>query len=139
MDWLLRDKKIVISEAKKNGFAISFRAANIFTVPGKIPLNRVKVIGDEELGDPERKLYYFFDLDKNTLSIYNSYRKLYGLTIKKVKIKKDVVIVKIKHKTENYVLWVDLATGDYKEVRYDKKNKVSTIQIHEAVFMYNKY
>lgn len=138
MDWLLSDKKIVISEAKKHGFAVSFRAANIAVVPGKMSINKIDLEADEEQGDSDRKLYYFFDFDKDRLSIYTTYRKVYALQIKKVSTKGNVVKVKIKYRNERFVMLIDLSNGNYKEVRYDKKTKISTMQVHNSVYMYNK-
>ena len=51
MDWQLKDKKINISEAKKEGFAISFRNSDTFACPYKVDFRKMRVNCREDNGN----------------------------------------------------------------------------------------
>lgn len=138
MDWHLKDKKININDAKKEGFAISFRNSDTHSCPYKVDFKRMKVFWNEDIGNNEEILFYFFDLEEKTVSVYNIYGKKHFYQIKRIKRKKDEVIVKINSKDEKIFISVKLYGGVFKEVKYDKNRNISHITQHGKVYMYPK-
>lgn len=138
MDWHLKDKKININDAKKEGFAISFRNSDTTSCPYKVDFKKMKVFWREDISNNREKLFYFFDLEEKTVSVYNIYDKKYFYQIKRIKRKKDEVIVKISSKDEKIFISVNLTDGKFKEVRYDKNKNISFITEHGKVYMYPK-
>lgn len=138
MDWQLKDKKIDISVAKKEGFAISFRNSDTDTCPYKIDFRKMKVFWREDLSNNHEKLYYFFNLEEKTVSVYDVYGSKHFYDIKRIKRKRDEVRVKINSKKEKVLISVNLSNGEFKEVIYDKKEKISYFTEHGKVYLYPK-
>ena len=138
MDWHLKDKKININDAKKEGFAISFRNSDTTSCPYNVDFKKMKVFWREDISNNQEKLFYFFDFDKKTVSVYNLYRKKYVYNIKRIRRKKDEVCIKINSNKEKVLISVNLTDGKFKEVKYDKIKNISFITEHGKVYMYPK-
>jgi hypothetical protein len=139
MDWLLRDRKIELSDAKKEGFAISFRGPRTFDSPYKVNFKQLSNVWAEGVeGDLEVKLFYFIDFDRGTVSIYDYYRKLYKYEIKRKIVRGDNIKIKMKYRDEKSVIVINLVSGDFKQITYNKKTKIYTASSHESIYLYPK-
>ena len=136
MDWQLKDKKINISEAKKEGFAISFRNSDTFSCPYKVDFRKMRVIWREDNGNNDEKLYYFFNFEEKTVSVYNDYGDKHFYDIKRIRRKGDEVRIKINSNKEKVLISVNLKNGEFKEVIYNKNKNISHITVHGKVYLY---
>ena len=136
MDWALIDKSINISDAKEEGFLMTFRNSDTSSCPYKVDFKKMEVFWREDISNNQEKLFYFFDFEKKTVSVYNIYGKKHFYQIKRIKRKKDEVIVKINSKDEKIFISVKLKGGVFKEVRYDKNKNISHITEHGKVYLY---
>ena len=134
MDWQLKDKEINISEAKKEGFAISFRNSNTFTCPYEVDFKKMRVVWSENIGNNDEKLYYFFNFEEKTVSVYNDYGDKHFYDIKRIRRKRDEVRIKIYSNKEKVLISVNLKNGEFKEVIYNKN--ISHITVHGKVYLY---
>ena len=138
MDWQLKDKKINISEAKKEGFAISFRNSDTFSCPYKVDFKKMRVVWRKDNGNNDEKLYYFFNFEEKTVSVYNDYGDKHFYDIKRIRRKRDEVRIKINSNKEKVLISVNLKNGEFKEVIYDKNKNISYITQHGKVYLYPK-
>lgn len=136
MDWQLKDKEINISEAKKEGFAISFRNSDTFTCPYEVDFKKMRVAWNEDIGNNDEKLYYFFNFEEKTVSVYNDYGDKNFYDIKRIRRKRDEVRIKINSNKEKVLISVNLKNGEFKEVIYDKNKNISYITVHGKVYLY---
>ena len=138
MDWQLKDKKINISEAKKEGFAISFRNSDSDTCPYKVNFKKMGVFWREDISNNDEKLYYFFNFEEKTVSVYNDYGDKHFYDIKRIRRKRGEVRIKINSNKEKVLISVNLKNGEFKEVIYDKNKNISYITQHGKVYLYPK-
>jgi len=139
MDWALLDKKIIINNAKKEGFAISFRGPRTFDSPYKVNFKQLSNVWAEGVeGDLDIKLYYFIDFEKNNVSVYDSHRKLCRYDIVRNKIKGNLLKIKIKYANQKGFILINLSNGDFKQITYNKKTKLYSASSHESVYLYPK-
>jgi hypothetical protein len=138
MDWQLKDKKINISEAKKEGFAISFRNSDTDTCPYKVNFKKMGVFWREDISNNDEKLYYFFNFEEKTVSVYNDYGAKHFYDVKRIRRKRDEVRIKINSNKEKVLISVNLKNGEFKEVIYDKNKNISYITQHGKVYLYPK-
>lgn len=136
MDWQLKDKKINISEAKKEGFAISFRNSDTFSCPYEVDFKKMRVVWREDNGNNDEKLYYFFNFEEKTVSVYNDYGDKHFYDIKRIRRKRDEVRIKINSNKEKVLISVNLKNGEFKEVIYNKNKNISHITVHGKVYLY---
>jgi len=138
MDWQLKDKKINISEAKKEGFAISFRNSDSDTCPYKVNFKKMGVFWREDISNNDEKLYYFFNFEEKTVSVYNDYGAKHFYDVKRIRRKRDEVRIKINSNKEKVLISVNLKNGEFKEVIYNKNKNISYITQHGKVYLYPK-
>ena len=138
MDWQLKDKKINISEAKKEGFAISFRNSDSDTCPYKVNFKKMGVFWREDISNNDEKLYYFFNFEEKTVSVYNDYGAKHFYDVKRIRRKRGEVRIKINSNKEKVLISVNLKNGEFKEVIYDKNKNISYITQHGKVYLYPK-
>jgi hypothetical protein len=138
MDWQLKDKKINISEAKKEGFAISFRNSDSDTCPYKVNFKKMGVFWREDISNNDEKLYYFFNFEEKTVSVYNDYGDKHFYDVKRIRRKRGEVRIKINSNKEKVLISVNLKNGEFKEVIYDKNKNISYITQHGKVYLYPK-
>jgi len=133
MEWVLTDKSINISDAKEEGFLMTFSGANHYDCPYKIVYKNLSYSWVEEGGDLGQDLLYFFDFEKKKLTIYSPYKKLYSYRIKKNSFKNGTVNIKINNNSEKILISINLNTNQFKQVAYNKESKISSIIIHGQV------
>lgn len=137
-DWNLRDKAIDIEQAKEEGFAISFRAANSIDLKGRKNIRKVDLIADQDLGDLQEKLFYYVDLKKKKVSVYTYNEKLFSYSITRTKSHGNEFWVKIKDGKDRVWISVELDTHRFKQLRYYKGLNLSVLTVHDYVYLYPK-
>jgi len=138
MEWAIRDKMINVSEAKKNGFLVTFRGAENMMANDKVKIGKIGNSEITEFGKYNESLYYFFNFQTKKLTIYSPNKKLFEYEIKRLKRGKNDVTVKVKTKREIIEISVGLEDNKFYEVKYDRYRKISLIQFHNRISLYPK-
>lgn len=139
MEWAIRDKMINVNDAKKEGFLMSFSGSENLMSTDKIKIGKIGKSEITDFGRYNESLFYFFNFETKKLTIYSPNEKLFDYEIKRVVIKKNDVLIKIKTKREKFDILVDLVENKFYEVKYDRYRKISLIQFHNSIALYPKY
>lgn len=132
------EEKRNIKVYKKEGFIITFRNSNTKFCPYRAEFNKRDVYWSEVISNNSETLIYVFDFKEKTVSVSNLYNQKYFYKIKKLKIKKDNIVIEILNEDEIILILVKLKKGMFRELKYNTCENISQIIEHGEVNIYSK-